>query len=151
MLLYPDGNLFAVGRIPCEICPIPGDRSDTKRLLIPVQVGGITTTAVVDTGGIYLILAPDIAIELHLNPDGAIGQDSVKIRGWEYSGNLYRVYLDIPAEEGESLQQDVATLVPNATAEEWGELPTYLGLTGCLEYLRFAVDPIACQFYFASA
>ena len=32
--------------------------------------------------------------------------------------------------------------------ERWGELPSFLGLMGCLERMRFAVDPLDNTFYF---
>jgi hypothetical protein len=59
--------------------------------------------------------------------------------------------MQIKAEEGEDLIQEVTAFIPNASVEEWGEIPTFLGLTGCLEFLKFAVDPGENLFYFASA
>ena len=75
----------------------------------------------------------------------------MNIRGVKYSGTLYRAVLEIHAREGADLQQDVTVFVPETSAEDWGEMPTFLGLTGCLEFLRFAIDPQSRQFYFASA
>jgi hypothetical protein len=32
--------------------------------------------------------------------------------------------------------------------ESWGDLPSFIGLNGCLERMRFAVDPTSDSFYF---
>ena len=50
---------------------------------------------------------------------------------------------------GEGLTVDVTAFVPEAEfTEAWGLLPSYLGLNGCLDRLRFAVDPVTDTFYF---
>jgi predicted aspartyl protease len=113
-------------------------------------VEGVFIRAVVDTGGVYLVIEPSIAEELELNPQNAIDTDTLTIRDRKVPGYLYRVNLQIQAEEGEDLLQEVTAFIPSMTIEDWGEIPTFLGLTGCLEFLKFAVDPAENQFYFAS-
>ena len=119
--------------------------------MIQIAIEGVATRAVVDTGGVYLIDDPSIANELGLDPQAAIGTDIVSIRRENFKGRLHRIVLHLPSDEGESLDQEVTAFIPDANPEQWGELPTYLGLTGCLEFLRFALDPLTMQFYFASA
>lgn len=150
MLFFPDRRPFSTGKTSCEIRPVPGIRQDANRLLIPVSVEGIFIRAVVDTGGVYLVIEPSIAEELELNPQNAIDTDTLTIRDRKVPGYLYRVNLQIQAEEGEDLLQEVTAFIPSMTIEDWGEIPTFLGLTGCLEFLKFAVDPAENQFYFAS-
>lgn len=151
MLFFADHRPFSTGRSSCEIRPIPGIRQDANRLLISVSIEDVPVRAVVDTGGVYLIIEPGIAEELDLKQQDAIGTAMLTIRTSKTRGYLHRVNLRIQAEEGEDLIQEVTAFIPDATAEEWGETPTFLGLTGCLEFLRFAVDPSENKFYFASA
>ncbi len=151
MLCFTDRSPFSTGKTSCEIRPIPGIRQDANRILIPVSIEGIFVRAVVDTGGVYLIIEPNIAEDLGLDPKDAIKSETVTIRGNRIEGHLHRVIMRVQAEEGEDLIQEVTAFIPDATAEEWGDIPTFLGLTGCLEFLRFAVDPTENQFYFASA
>jgi len=150
MLIFSDQSQFSTGRMTCEICPIPNSFGDINRLLIPIAVEGIPTRAVVDTGGVYLILEPNLAQELALDPQTGVGNAILNIRGIKYNGSLYRIILQLPAEEGDDLFREVTAFIPNTTIEDWGELPTFMGLMGCLEFLRFAVDPVENQFYFAS-
>lgn len=48
--------------------------------------------------------------------------------------------------QGESLTLDVTAFLPD---DRWN-LPNMLGLTGCLERIRFAVDPANDLFYFGA-
>jgi len=150
MLCHPNGDPFCTGETPCEIRPVR-HLEDANRILVQVEIEGFSTTAVIDTGGVYLIANPEIAQSLPFDPEQAISECTLSIRGVSFSGRLHRGVMTIDAENGNSLQQEVTIFVPNATEEEWGELPTFLGLTGCLEFLRFAVDPQLERFYFASA
>jgi hypothetical protein len=151
MLYLPNGDLFSTGVITCDIQPLNQSQSGNNRIILSVEVGGTLIHAVLDTGGIYCILHPAAADQVQFDPSESIGNRAVSIRGVNYQGTLYRAILEIHAREGADLQQEVTVFVPETTAEEWGELPTFLGLTGCLEFLRFAIDPLTQQFYFASA
>jgi predicted aspartyl protease len=150
MLCYQNGDSFSTGVISCEIAPLNW-KQDNNRIFLPVEVGGVETRAVVDTGGIYCVVHPAVADNINFDPSESIGNKEITIRGYSYKGSLYRSFMQIKAEQGESLEQEVTVFVPNVNADDWGELPTFLGLTGCLELLRFAVDPSTCRFYFASA
>jgi hypothetical protein len=68
------------------------------------------------------------------------------------SGRLYRLSLTLLADEGEDVTiQTTAFLPEREEAEHWGDMPCLLGLHGCLERLRFAVDPRTEHFYFGPA
>jgi hypothetical protein len=140
MLRYDDGRLFSTGSMGCELRLLSGTR-DAIRIIVPISLGGLQFTAVVDTGGVYAILDPGIAQVLRFDPASAIGQDRLTIRRSTYSGRLYRMEVVFLADEGLSLEREMTVFVPDVSAEEWGGLPCFLGLTGCLEHLRFAVDP----------
>jgi hypothetical protein len=67
-------------------------------------------------------------------------------------GRLYRLNLTLLADEGEDLTIQTTAFVPEPDeAEGWGDMPCILGLYGCLERLRFAVDPHTEPFYFGPA
>ncbi len=70
-------------------------------------------------------------------------------RGVIVHGRLHRVNLTLFAEEGESFTLEATAFVPNPGDEEiWEDIPCILGLFGCLERARFAVDPSTETFYF---
>lgn len=82
--------------------------------------------------------------------EDALDEDTVNLRGSSVTGRLCRLLLRIQAEEGTSIELEVTTLIPRDTREDqWIEqLPCYLGWQGCLERLRFAIDPNTDTFYF---
>ena len=44
---------------------------------------------------------------------------------------------------------DATVFVPDLKPDQaWGDLPSFIGLSGCLERMRFAVDPATEMFYF---
>jgi hypothetical protein len=145
------GELFSTGMISCQIRSLDPDRQENNRILVMVKIEDVPVEAIVDTGGIYCVLHPFVAEMIGFTPSESIGSASVLIRREKRKGSLYSATLRIIAEQGESLEQRVTVMVPDASVNEWGDLPTFLGLTGCLEFLRFAVDPLANRFYFASA
>lgn len=98
----------------------------------------------------FSFVPPPIANRLQLDENDSLGEDVVGIRGSNVRGRLHRVNLKFLAEEGQSLTLEVTALIPKDTREErWvSELPCFLGLHGCLERLRFAVEPYTETFYF---
>jgi len=150
MLNFASGEPFSTGMVECELREVNSGREDNIRIFLSIQVEGVQTRAVLDTGGVYCILDPTIATVIGFDPDGAIRSTNVSIRGQSYSGNLYRANLEIIAQIGNTLRQEVTVFVPDAEIEDWRGrgLPTFLGLTGCLEFIRFALDPLSESFYF---
>lgn len=149
-LHFEDGSPFARGSCRYEYRPA-SEREDTPRIIIPVQIEGVATRAIMDTGGVYLVCDPAIGEFLALDAAESLGTDRLGIRGKSYPGNLYRLLLGLMASEGGELQVEVTAFVPVLeTGDEW-VLPSFLGLQGCLERLRFAVDPAQDAFYFGPA
>lgn len=63
---------------------------------------------------------------------------------------LQRLPITLPAVEGQGITIDATAFIP-APEVEWNEdLPCILGMQGCLENLRFAVDPNDDTFYFGT-
>jgi hypothetical protein len=148
LLAFPNGEPFATGSIKYAYVPVT--RHDASpRIVLPVEIEAVTVTAVIDTGSPYVVCAPYIARRLGLRPSAAIDTLRMLIRGVWLDGHVFRLTLTFPAEQGESLNLDVTAFVPDAEFEQaWGALPSFIGLGGCLERLRFAVDPAADTFYF---
>ena len=147
-LLFQDGRPFSIGQAEYQYRPVRST-SDSNRILVQVVIEGISTLAVVDTGAPYVICAPDIARSLGLSPEGALGDVSLRHGGARIRGHLHRLKLEILADQGENLTVQATAFIPDPDAEEtWGEPPSFLGLMGCLERMRFAVDPLDDTFYF---
>jgi hypothetical protein len=148
-LFLESGERFASGRMPCTSRPaLKGD--SLNRLFLEIQVANIPVGAVLDTGGAYLILSPMVGKRLGLNSTTAIGREIIAIRGFSYAGAIHRVPVTLPATEGEPLTFDATAFVPEMPAGESWPLPSYLGWQGCLERIRFAVDPADELVYFGS-
>jgi hypothetical protein len=147
VLQFADGRPFATGACPYRD-EADADREGTARIVVAVSIGGIQTQAVVDTGGVYFICDPGIADLVDLKSSASFDTDKVSIRGWVYEGALHRIMMALSAEQGESYELQVTAFVPQlALGQEWPRL-SFLGLRGCLEFFRFAVDPGANAFYF---
>jgi hypothetical protein len=150
MLLNPkNGELFTTGAAPYTYKPVSaGEKSN--RIILSLKIEDIETLGFVDTGGVYAIVSPEIADQLNRNSEDCIQSIRLKWGRGDIQGTLDRVRLTLLAEEGESLSIEVTAFIPqNKLNEEWPEdFPCILGLTGCLEFIRFAVDPSTDTFYF---
>lgn len=144
------GSPFASGEATCQLRPAsPADRLD--RLFVALEIGDAPVEAVMDTGGAYLIVNPDIARLLGLRTQNAIGVECVIIRGIRCGGALHRIDVKITADAGDALTFQATAFVPHLGDEELWPLPSYLGLQGCLDRIRFAVDPVSERVYFGEA
>lgn len=148
LLFFADKSPFATGAVQYSRLPIGRDER-SSRLLLPVRLEGSQTEAVLDTGAPYVICAPQIADAIGLDAASALENIRLSIRGTSVNGGLHLLEMRIPADQGSSLALEVTAFVPNPEfAEAWGILPSFLGLTGCLDRFRFAVDPATDTFYF---
>jgi hypothetical protein len=149
MLQYPNGSVFSTGACWYRDHLIAGNTS-TPRIVIRISIEGFQTQAVVDTGGVYLVCDPGIGDLLDLRPPASLGSGALIIRGSRYEGWLQRMTVEVLADRGESLPLDVTAFVPRLAAGQVWSFPSFLGLQGCLEFLRFAVDPGENAFYFGA-
>ena len=149
-LLYPSGESFATGECPCSPREaLGGDR--VPRLFLPIRIADIATEAVLDTGGAYLILDPEIADLAGFSAEAGLGAESIRIRGVRYTGVLHRGDVVLAASGGEELTVQVTVFVPALSPEEPWALPAYMGWHGCLERPRLAIDPQRELLYFGEA
>jgi hypothetical protein len=148
-LVNASGVEFAGGEGPCFIRPsFTGDR--LNRLLVHVEVGQEWITAVVDTGGAFLLLDPVFAASIGIDHADALAQDRIHIRGFTRRGTIHRLPLTLLATAGEPLTFEATAFVPELEHGEMWPLPSYLGWQGCLDRIRFAGDPADEVVYFGA-
>lgn len=146
MLFLADRTVFASGVCPYEDVH-PKDPPGNQRIVIQVQVGGLTTQAALDTGGAYFILDPQLA-DVMPEQFYPVGPHIVNIRGVDYPGTLNRCRVTLLATDGHSYEVDVTAFIPQWEDDGQWRYPSIMGLSGCLDVVRFAVDPGRNQFYF---
>ena len=150
-LLGSEPRAFAQGRCSCKSQPVTG-AGKINRLVIPIAIDNLLIEqAVIDTGGAYFVIDPDLGGSLGLNPSSALLRERLRIRGEEYFGGLHRLSVTFVAEEGESLTFQATTFIPEPGHGSVWPLPVpYIGWQGCLERVRFAIDPDAGEMYFGA-
>jgi len=137
LLLFDNGEYFATGAIPFAYCPAT-ESETTNRILIRVEIQGIPTIAVVDTGAPYVICAPKIAADAGVSPASALERKTMLIRGMRLEGFVVRLNIRLKAEYGQDLDVDSTIFIPEVE-EYWGDFPSFIGLTGFSERIRFAI------------
>lgn len=147
LLTFADGEPFAIGATHYVYRPATPHET-TPRIMVEVEVGSLRFTAFVDTGGVYFLCDPAIARIMNLNSADGLGRESVSVRGRLITGVLHRLPVTMLAEEGEDVTIDATVLVPDDEHLDWDNFPCILGMQGCMERLRFAVEPAAETFYF---
>ncbi len=149
LLQFANGELFATGAAPYAYQPAT-DVEMSPRVVVTITIGDFETSAFVDTGGVFLLCAPEIAEHLGLDPEAGVPVSRLLFRNRFLPGVLHRVPLTLRAEQGDSLTIETTASVPRLTSDqEWlDEFPCVLGMSGCLERVRFAVDPSTDTFFF---
>jgi hypothetical protein len=135
-LLFLDGHPFATGSTKYAYQPAtPGEM--TNRIILPVEIEGHRTTAVIDTGAPYVICEPRLARLAGFDLVEPLERITMLIRGMYLPGSIIRL----------SVTVDATAFVPEQE-ERWENLPSFIGLSGFLERIRFALDPSTDTFYF---
>ena len=111
-------------------------------LMLEIEGLPIEMLALVDTGAPYCIFDPEVAEMLNIHHDDGM-PEVVKSRMGTKPGSLHTVRVTIPAEQGDALSLDAMVFVP----EEWTAGP-FVGFSGLLQRISFAVTPHDNQFYF---
>lgn len=145
-LLFPNGDNFATGSLPYDYRPAT-ESETTNRIVLAVEIEGVPTEAVVDTGAPYVICSPRVARRAGFTPNDTFERTTMLVRGMRLEGGFLRLTIRLLAKEGETLDVDATAFLPDVE-EYWGDFPSFLGLTGFLERIRFAVDPNTDTFYF---
>ncbi len=148
LLLFPDGSSFATGAMPYQYIPVIPTES-ANRIILRVEVGGISIQTVVDTGAPYAIFPPSVARFGGFNPAVILGRERMLIRGMRLDGSIDRIPIKLVASLGDNLDVMATVFVPDSE-DMWGDFPAFIGLGGVLDRIRFAVDPNEDMFYFGS-
>lgn len=144
MLRLEDGSHFATGSARYDDS-LPDETEGTAKIFIRIIPGTFATEVIaqLDTGSPWLILEPEIA--------GVLGVDRgqgesyrLSTRFGEKSGRLERLPVTIVADSGDSLEVDATVFL----SPEWPAGLNFVGYTGVLERVRFAVDPATNRFFF---
>jgi len=148
-LHFRDGRAFATGCARYR-SRTPTERDTAPKPHVKVQIDDLREEALLDTGAAYLICPPRVANLLTVSDADVLEEVTIVIRGSPVVGKLHRFSLTLIAEEGEGLTIDVTAFIPDERREErWAsDLPCFLGWQGCLDRLRFALDPLTEKFYF---
>lgn len=117
------------------------------RLLVSVRckIGGLSPSfdALLDTGAEWCVLRPEVAEALGYDPTPDPDVPGLLTRFGTMRGRLVRVPFRFEAEDGDQLDVDTTSFI----ATDWPG-PVVIGWRGCLERIRFALDPNNNLFYF---
>ena len=142
-MLQINGIPFCTGRSAFLDAP-PAHSESSAKLFVRFRLSGLETLGQVDTGAAWSVIRADIAEELGLfEGDGPEAQ--ISTRHGVVVGKLERLTVTFPASGGESLDIEATVFVSRA----W-PAGTFIGWTGLLERVRFAVDPRENYFYFGA-
>jgi hypothetical protein len=99
--------------------------------------------ALIDTAAEWCVLASGIVRALGYPVAASGPRAHLSTRLGSFAGTLERIPVRFPAAEGEDLAIEATWFV----SEDWPG-PVVLGWSGCLERLRFGLDPVEEVFYF---
>ncbi|MBU1660545.1 MAG: hypothetical protein KKD28_03625, partial [Chloroflexi bacterium] len=117
LLQFGDGKPYATGATNYQYRPVT-EREKTPRIVVSILIDDVRTLAFVDTGGVYAICPPDIALELNLASQDGIPTEPILWRGNILRGTLYRIPTTIIAETGNSLRIVPTFFVPQLTPNQ---------------------------------
>jgi hypothetical protein len=148
VLLREDGSPFAGSRTT-YLDAVPGQvtRRDAK-VYVRIAVGdpALTTMAMLDTGSTYSVLDADLADLIGAFDEADAPVVDLATRHGVLKGSLVRRRVWLLAEAGASLDVDATFWV----ARDW-RFGHFLGYTGFLQRVRFALDPESNQLHFGAA
>ena len=141
MLFDLDGKEFAAGRAAYA----DSDQTETSpKIFVRIRPRDFPAPvlAQLDTGAAWSVLNVEIALAM-----GVLDQQgeplTLSTRVGQIRGKLVKADICLVADAGESLELDATFFV----SAEW-KYGTFLGYSGLLEWIRFAVDPQRNLFYF---
>jgi hypothetical protein len=111
---------------------------------VPCLVDEQPIIALLDTGSQWCILPAETAAVLGYAGLAVPSETRFSTRFGILSGRLERIPIRFPAQEGEAVEVEATWFL----SEDWMG-PPVIGWKGCLERLRFALDPSEEWFYFA--
>jgi hypothetical protein len=142
-VLRLEGERFSRGRSKF-VDHAPGRAEITAKIYVKVQFGSTRTMlAQLDTGAAWSVLDQETAQSLGSSLD-RIGSASMSTRLGSLTGYLAQTPITFPADEGQALTVMGTFFV----STDWPVPFSFLGYSGLLDSIRFALDPQANDFYF---
>ena len=144
-MLKLNGEDFTVGRSRFSDRATM-DPEGTAKVYVKIIPEGLPVfiLAQLDTGSPWSILEPELAEVLGLF-DGSGVATRLSTRLGSKEGHLVKVSLTLPADEGQSVTVDQATVF---VCRDWPAGKNFVGYGGLIEFLRVALDPQENLFYF---
>ncbi len=126
----------------------PGWPDPHSRIYVKFRPHGIDVDpvflALLDTGGHFCIFNEVVAASVSdLLTDG-LGTTTLRTAHGPVAGELYLLRVELIAETGKDLDLETVVFI----APEW-RAPSYIGYSGALDRMRFAVNPEHSRWYFA--
>lgn len=117
----------------------------TAKVYVRIRLGRLERPVIaqLDTGAAWSLISPDLAAAAGVAVQAG-DPATMSTRVGVSKGVLVNVPLVLLAEEGESLDTEGTFFVPS----HWPADLAFLGYSGLLSKIRFAVDPEANDFYF---
>lgn len=146
-MLTLNGHRFATGQTTyTDIHPerVAGKQAIYIQVILPIDTG-MGVYAMVDTGAPYCIFDTELVEVLGLSSDDGEKIPLLTAHGRQ-EGSIHRMTIQLPAEQGESLEIDTSVYV---TDEPWS-YGNFLGYSAFLARFRFAVDLATNTFYFGA-
>lgn len=123
---------------------VPGSSELTAKVYVKVQFGEAEPIlAQLDTGAAWSILDNESTQLLGSSLD-RLGPMRISTRFGTLHGYLAQAPITFPADDGQPLTVTGTFFV----SEDWPLPSTFLGYSGLLDSIRFALDPQANDFYF---
>jgi len=143
-VLTLQGDAFTYGRAKFSDFP-PVRLEPTPKIYVKVHFGDRSQfwLAQLDTGAAWSILAPDVARAAGISFESG-DPAGLSTRFGPKRGNLVRTPLELIADEGEPLLTEATFFV----SPDWPEGLNFLGYSGLLDSIRFALAAQANHFYF---
>ena len=136
-----DGSVFATG-MSSYLDEGPGHPGMTAGIHVRVKFEGVAVIALLDTGASWSVLRADLAQEL-----GLLEQEgeplTLSSRVGTIDGQLVSARIALLADDGESVELDSTVFV----SRDW-PAGNFIGYSGLLERIKFAVDPGDNRFFF---
>lgn len=146
-MLTLDGHRFTSGRTK-YVDHLRKWIEPTAKIYVKLKISTLDTSffAQLDTGAAWSVLAPDVARTAQI-PYESGDPKRISSRFGIKEGFVLRIPFTLVAEDGESFETDG----PFFISPDWPEGLSFLGYTGLLDSIRFALDPQKNHFYFGSS
>lgn len=144
LLLTPSGESFATGSAE-YLDAHPEIHEPLPRIYVEFLPEGsaISFMALLDTGGHYCILNTDVIDEIGDRLSDSFGQTELRTAHGLIRGGLHIHRITLVADMGAPLGIDATVFV----SPDWRG-PCFIGYTGALDRLNFAIHPRDNRFYF---